>query len=139
MDIKTKSIDRRFSKKNPQKSTLDYGFLRELLGINVQVGTRKISEGFVSEELKEAVMKLRKEVKDLKLEIKDKNWLKTLEDLGDLDDMEKDFLEALYMLRNAHKRGVFSSTQNVNVSTRKTILYVLIYHLLNYLHIYLYS
>ena len=118
-DFKTKTMDRPLKQQYAEKSRLDYGFLRELLGIRVTMNTRKKSrnEGFVSEELKEAVMKLRKEVKDLRLEIKDKNWLKTLEDLGDLNDMDTDFLEALYMLRNAYKRGVFSSTQTVNVST----------------------
>lgn len=119
MDAQTRSIDRRTLKQSSQKSSLDYAFLRELLGINLRGGGRATSnhEGFVSDELKEAVMKLRQEVKDLKLEIKDKNWLKTLEDLGDLNDMDKDFLESLYMLRNAYKKGVFSSTQTVNVST----------------------
>lgn len=117
-DFKSMSIDRRMAKRNPHKSTLDYGFLRELLGIDTSAARRRKSgnEGFVSDELREAVLKLRQEVTDLKLEIKDKNWLRTLEDLGDINAMDKDFLEALYMLRNAHKRGVFKSTQNVNVS-----------------------
>ena len=126
IDLKTKATDRPSKMQYTEKSTLDYGFLRKLLGISANMNTRKKSrnEGFVSDELKEAVMKLRQEVKDLKLEIKDKNWLKTLEDLGDLNDMDRDFLEALYMLRNAYKRGVFSSTQNINVSTLlKTILF----------------
>lgn len=115
-DYNPRTIDRSVKRQYKEKSALDYGFLRELLGISGKMNTRKKSkhEGFVSEELKEAVMKLRQEVKELKLEIKEENWLKTLDDLGDLNDMDRDFLESLYMLRNAYKRGVFSSTQTVN-------------------------
>ena len=120
-----RTIDRSVNRQYKEKSALDYGFLRELLGISVTMNTRRKSkhEGFVSEELKEAVMKLRQEVRELKLEIKDENWLKTLEDLGDLNDMDRDFLESLYMLRNAYKRGVFSSTQSVNVSISKHYIF----------------
>ena len=78
---------------------------------------RPCDEGFLNEELKEAVLKLRTQVKDLKLDIKDKNWLKTLEDLGDIDEMEMELLEGLYMLRNAYKKGIFSSSQCLEVST----------------------
>eukprot|EP00794_Sanderia_malayensis_P007800 gene7800-8646_t len=96
---------------------IDYEFLRNLLGIGggKRMGERKRTTGerFLNDELKEAVMKVRKEVKHLKLEIKDKNWLKTLEDLGDIREMNEDLLEAVYMLRNAYKRGIFSSAISV--------------------------
>eukprot|EP00795_Rhopilema_esculentum_P004324 gene4324-20531_t len=116
----SQTVDRQMLKPKPTRAIVDYGFLREILGIQMPMGSRKRSanECFLSEELKQAVVKLRKEAKDLKLEIKDKNWLKTLEDLGDLNDMETDFLEALYMLRNAYKNGAFSSTQSIKFTVR---------------------
>ena len=108
----------RYGKSKPGLSTktVDYAFLRDLLGINSKMGDKERDERFLSEELREAVLKLRGEVHSLKLEIKDENWLKTLEDLGDIKDMDLDLLEAMYMLRNAYKRGVFSSHPSFKVS-----------------------
>ena len=109
--------ERRMNKPKRSNSRVDYAFLREILGIKPKMGSKRpCDEGFLNEELKEAVLKLRTQVKDLKLDIKDKNWLKTLEDLGDIDEMEMELLEGLYMLRNAYKRGVFSSSQCLEVS-----------------------
>lgn len=110
--------ERRMNKPKRSKSRVDYAFLREILGIKPKMGSKRpCDEGFLNEELKEAVLKLRTQVKDLKLDVKDKNWLKTLEDLGDIDEMEMDLLEGLYMLRNAYKKGIFSSSQCIEVST----------------------
>ena len=110
--------ERMMNKPKRSKSRVDYAFLREILGIKPKMGSkRSCDEGFLNEELKEAVLKLRTQVEDLKLDTKDKNWLKTLEDLGDIDEMEMELLEGLYMLRNAYRKGIFSSSQCLEVSS----------------------
>ena len=106
------AIYQRTAKHAFPSNKIDYDFLRRVLGIKSRMGSRKSTceERFLNEELREAVLKVRGEVQHLKIEIKDANWLKTLEDLGDISGMNEDLLEALYMLRNAYKRGLFSST-----------------------------
>ena len=98
---------------------IDYAFLRRILGVTMHLSEAEVGERFATEELREAVLKLRKQVQTLRITTKrEKDWIQTLLRelwVTDTKSLDHDLLDACYMLKNAHKVGIFSSEQDLQV------------------------